>query len=304
MIKPPSKVQTKLSNIALFDDDDDDEISRFDGLIAIGDISLPKQQPRRYFDPVKMQELQESIRHHGILEPILVRPLGDGYELVAGERRLRAAKELELKEIPAIIHELTTEEAYEIALIENLQREELNPVEETEAILQILSLRLKLPEKEVVSYLYKMRVTPEQEREGAIAAISNQVISIFDSLQTIKWESFVVNRLPLLNLPEEVLEALRQGQIEYTKATAIATVKDIEKRQSLLTEAINSGLSLLQIKEKIRDIKAGQITLKPVTLKTRFTNSMQQLKKSAVWEDRSKQKSLEKLILQIEALLS
>lgn len=302
MIKPPSKVQTKLSNIALFDDDDD-EISKFDGLIPIGDISLPKQQPRRYFDPVKMQELQESIRHHGILEPILVRPLGDGYELVAGERRLRAAKELGLKEIPAIIHELTTEEAYEIALIENLQREELNPVEETEAILQILSLRLTLPEKEVVSYLYKMRVTPEQEREGAIAVISNQVISIFDSLQTIKWESFVVNRLPLLNLPEEVLEALRQGQIEYTKATAIATVKDIEKRQSLLTEAINSGLSLLQIKEKIRDIKAGQITLKPVTLKTRFTNSMQQLKKSAVWDDRSKQKSLEKLILQIEALL-
>lgn len=302
MIKPPSKVQTKLSNIALFDDDDD-EISKFDGLIPICDISLPKQQPRRYFDPVKMQELQESIRHHGILEPILVRPLGDGYELVAGERRLRAAKELGLKEIPTIIHDLTTEEAYEIALIENLQREELNPVEETEAILQILSLRLTLPEKEVVSYLYKMRVTPEQEREGAIAVISNQVISIFDSLQTIKWESFVVNRLPLLNLPEEVLAALRQGQIEYTKATAIAMVKDIEKRQSLLTEAINSGLSLLQIKEKIRDIKAGQITLKPVTLKTRFTNSMQQLKKSAVWDDRSKQKSLEKLILQIEALL-
>ncbi|ELS33676.1 MULTISPECIES: ParB/RepB/Spo0J family partition protein [Pseudanabaena] len=302
MIKPPSKVQTKLSNIALFDDDDD-EISKFDGLISISDISLPQQQPRRYFDPVKMQELQESIRHHGILEPILVRPLGDGYELVAGERRLRAAKELELKEIPAIIHELTTEKAYEIALIENLQREELNPVEETEAILQILSLRLTLPEKEVVSHLYKMRVTPEQEREDAFAVISNQVISIFDSLQTIKWESFVVNRLPLLNLPEEVLEALRQGQIEYTKATAIATVKDIEKRQSLLKEAINSGLSLLQIKEKIRDIKAGQITLKPVTLKTRFTNSMQQLKKSAIWDDRSKQKSLEKLILQIEALL-
>jgi ParB family chromosome partitioning protein len=193
--------------------------------------------------------------------------------------------------------------AYEIALVENLQREDLNPVEETEAILQILSLRLAIPEKSVISNLYKMRVTPESDRDELLSEISAKVISIFESLQIVKWESFVVNRLPLLNLPIEVLEVLRKGQIEYTKATAIATVKDAALRQSLLNETITESLSLVQIKEKIRDIKAGQIIEKPVTLKTRFTSSIQRLKKSPVWDDKKKQKSLEKLIAQIESLI-
>lgn len=303
MIVKPTKVQTKLSNIALFDDEDDDENLIADGLIAIADIYLPKSQPRRYFDPDKMLELQKSIKQYGILEPIIVRAIDTGYELVAGERRFRAAKELGLDKIPAVVHQLTTEQAYEIALIENLQREDLNPIEETEAILQILTLKLAIPEKEVTSNLYKMRVTPEQERDEVLTEIANRVISIFESLQTIKWDSFVVNRLPLLNLPTEVLEALRQGKIEYTKATAIAKVKDADAREDLLNETINQGLSLVQIKEKIRDIKTGQVIEKPVTLKTRFATSMQQLKKSPVWEDQKKQKTLEKLIAQIESLL-
>jgi ParB family chromosome partitioning protein len=304
MRKPPTKVQTKLSNIALFGDDDDDNIeTSTDGLILVSDIYLPKQQPRRYFDPAKMQELKESISHHGILEPIIVRSLDNGYELVAGERRLRAAKELGLEKVPAVIHQLTEEKAYEIALIENLQREDLNPVEETEAILQILSLRLAMPEQSVISNLYKMRVTQEENRDQILTDLSTKVISIFESLQIVKWESFVVNRLPLLNLPMEVLEALRQGLIEYTKATAIATVKDATLRQSLLNETINESLPLVQIKDKIRDIKAGQIIEKPVTLKSRFTSSIQKLKKSPVWDDKKKQKSLEKLIAQIEALI-
>ena len=134
MRKPPTKVQTKLSNVALFDEDDEDnEISMSDGLILISDISLPKQQPRHYFDPAKMLELKESISHHGILEPIIVRSVDTGYELVAGERRFRAVKELGLEKIPAVIHQLTEEQAYEIALVENLQREDLNPVEESNA---------------------------------------------------------------------------------------------------------------------------------------------------------------------------
>ena len=302
MRKPPTKVQTKLSNVALFDDDDN-EMSISDGLILISDISLPKQQPRRYFDLAKMLELKESISHHGILEPIIIRAVNTGYELVAGERRFRAVKELGLEKIPAIIHQLTDEQAYEIALVENLQREDLNPVEETEAILQILSLRLAIPEKSVISNLYKMRVTPKSERDELLSEISTKITSIFESLQTVKWESFVVNRLPLLNLPIEVLESLRQGQIEYTKATAIATVKDADLRQSLLNETITKSLSLVQIKEKIRDLKAGQATEKPTTLKTRFVDCMQKLKKSPVWDDKKKQKSLEKLIAQIESLI-
>jgi ParB family chromosome partitioning protein len=152
------------------------------------------------------------------------------------------------------------------------------------------------------SNLYKMRVTPEQERDEVLSAIANRIISIFNSLQTIKWDSFVVNRLPLLNLPTEVLEALRQGKIEYTKAIAIATVKDADRRQELLTQTLDQGLSLVQIKEEIREIKAEQNIEKPVTLKNRFVDSIQKLKKSPIWNDRKQQKKLEKLIAQIESL--
>ncbi|MEE3718532.1 ParB/RepB/Spo0J family partition protein [Tumidithrix elongata RA019] len=300
MRKAPNQVHTKLSNVALFDDD---ENTASEGLILLADISLPKQQPRRYFDPIKMQELKESISHYGLLEPIIVRPVGNGYELVAGERRFRAAKELDLEKIPVVTRQLTDAQAYEIALVENLQREDLNPVEETEAILQILVLRLGLSEKEVISNLYKLRVTAEGDRDELLTAIAAKTISIFESLQKVKWESFVVNRLPLLNLPNEVLESLRKGQIEYTKATTIATVKDADLRQSLLNETINQGLSLVQIKEKIRNIKVGKAIEKPVTLKTRFVDSIQKLKKSPVWEDKRKHKSLEKLIVKIESLI-
>ncbi|MDX2256279.1 MAG: ParB/RepB/Spo0J family partition protein [Pseudanabaenaceae cyanobacterium bins.39] len=304
MRKLPTKIHTKLSNVALFDDDDNEDIEiSTNGLISVSDISLPKQQPRRYFDPNKMMELKESISHHGILEPIIVRSIHTGYELVAGERRFRAAKDLGLEQVPAIVHQLTDEQAYEIALVENLQREDLNPVEETEAILEILSLKLAMSRQSAISNLYKMRVTSEVERDETLTEIANKIINIFESLQTIKWESFVVNRLPLLSLPPEVLEALRQGQIEYTKATAIAKVKDADLRQSLLSETINESLSLAQIKEKIREIKAGQTSETPITLKSRFTSSIQKLKKSPVWDDKKKQKSLEKLIAQIEALI-
>jgi ParB family chromosome partitioning protein len=93
------------------------------------------QQPRRYFDPEKLEQLKRSIEEHGILEPLIVRPLGGGegagYQLVAGERRYRAARELGLKEVPVVVHQLSDQQAIQVALIENLQREDLNPVEET-----------------------------------------------------------------------------------------------------------------------------------------------------------------------------
>ena len=89
---------------------------------------MPKKQPRRYFDPDRQAQLIKSVQEHGILEPLLVRPLADGlYELVAGERRYRAAQELGLKEVPVVIREFDDKQALQVALIENLQREDLNP---------------------------------------------------------------------------------------------------------------------------------------------------------------------------------
>ncbi|MFW9265535.1 ParB/RepB/Spo0J family partition protein, partial [Nostoc sp. CALU 546] len=127
--------------------------------ISIDSITLPSNQPRRYFDPQKLQQLKESICTHGILEPLLVRPLEKigQYELVAGERRYRAAKEAGLPLVPVTVRELTDAEAVQLALVENLQREDLNPVEETEGILQLLSLKLQIDVAEVTSLLYRMR---------------------------------------------------------------------------------------------------------------------------------------------------
>ncbi|HEY9672687.1 MAG TPA: ParB/RepB/Spo0J family partition protein, partial [Waterburya sp.] len=127
-------------------------------LVPLSSIRLPAQQPRRYFEQQKMAQLVLSVKEHGILEPLLVRPLPDGeYELVAGERRYRAAKEVGLLEVPIVARELTDEEALQLALVENLLREDLNPVEETEGILQLLALKLDLSVQEVIAVLYRMQ---------------------------------------------------------------------------------------------------------------------------------------------------
>ena len=309
MQKNLNSERTKLKNLAplLLDEDEDFGLNRE---IEITKIDLPLKQPRRYFDPEKMQELVASIKQHGVLEPILLRSIksdqySDHYELVAGERRFRACKEIGLSKIPAIVKELSDEETSLIRLVENLHRENLNPVEETEAILQILALKLKIPQEQAIATLYRMRheVRGEVEKNTVSNSEIEIIRSTFEGFGLIKWDTFISHRLPLLNLPTEVLEALRQGQIEYTKATIIATVKDTDLRQSLLNETITESFSLVQIKEKIRDLKASQNIEKPVTLKTRFTSSIQRLKKSPVWNDKKKQKSLEKLIAQIESLI-
>lgn len=129
-------------------------------MLSLEALRLPESQPRRYFDPRAMDELVGSIQRHGILQPLLVRPLGgdhtEQYEIVAGERRYRAAGEAGLSEVPVVIRKMGDEEAVQYALLENLQREDLNPVEETEGILRLLALGLKKDVEEVVSLLYRM----------------------------------------------------------------------------------------------------------------------------------------------------
>ena len=145
--------------------------------ISIDSIVLPASQPRRYFDPQKLQQLTESVRQHGILEPLLVRPAPEAgkYELVAGERRYRAAREVGLTSVPVTIRELTDEAALQLALVENLQREDLNPVEEAEGILQLLGIRLKMSASEVPSLLYRMRnQTPADGVVGDGTSVASQ----------------------------------------------------------------------------------------------------------------------------------
>ena len=125
-------------------------------------IVLPTSQPRRYFDEDKLNQLADSIREHSIIEPLIVRPLADKYELVAGERRYRAAQIVGLDSVPVVIRELNDEQALTFSLIENLAREDLNPIEETEGILALLGIELGTDRKEVISLLYRL----ENEQKG------------------------------------------------------------------------------------------------------------------------------------------
>ena len=308
-MKPqPNPDRLKLRNVVLFDENDSAPNSTTPNTIPISKIVLPNQQSRHYFNPEKMITLVESVRQHGILEPILLRSLDNHtYELVAGERRYRAAQEVGLDTIPAVVRQMTPDEALQIALVENLQREDISPIEETEAILQLLVLKLNLPVDAVTAQLYRMRhITRGEIGQNVLTSSEYEeaITSVFSSLG-IKWESFITSRLPLLKLPSEILEVLRQGRIEYTKAQAIAKVKDAIVRQDLLNQVIEQGLSLVQIRELIAALPQPQSAKQDQNkLKIQVDTTLRALKKSNIWSDSKKQKRLEKLMQQIESLIS
>lgn len=300
--------RTKLKNIALFKDEDDGSTQKSSiQTLPIEKIITSPSQPRRYFDSDKMEQLIKSVKEHGILEPLLVRILiDDSYELVAGERRYRAAIAAGLTEVPVTIKQLTNVEALQIALIENLQREDLNPVEETEGILQLIAISHELQVDEVVSKLYRMY----NEAKGNVSTFNpnvrvsefdESVKALFDSLLGMTWESFVKNKLPLLKLPEDVLLSLKRGQLEYTKAKAIASVKDENQRGELLEEVITNALSLSQIRERVKALKPLE---EKEELKNRLEVTYRQARKSKqLWQDPKKIKKLKNLLFELERLI-
>ena len=120
----------------------------------------------------------------------------------------------------------------------------------------------------------------------------------------MSWESFIRNRLPLLKLPTNILESLRQGQIAYTKANVIGRVKNEQERQLLLDEAISKNLSLTQIKELITSTSSSSVDNEPIPFKNRIKATYRLVEKSKIWEDPKKQKKLERLLTEIETLIS
>ena len=299
----PYKGKASLS--VLFGDDEVAEPTA-EKLLSIELIELPSSQPRRYFDSQAMQALVQSVKTDGILQTLLVRPLGEEkYELVAGERRYRAARELGLTEVPVITRDLTQQQALRVALVENFQWEDLNSVEETEGILQMLSHHLEYDLEEVVRLLYRMQNDVQRMNDNVIIHQETQiVVKVFSELGRMSWESFVSNRLGLLKLPSDIQEALRRGQIEYTKARALAKVKDESARKSLLFVAIGECLSLTQIKERIADLKAGTSEEEPEeNLKTQIKGALTKANKPKAWSDPEKQKRLQKILIELESLL-
>ncbi len=272
--------------------------------LEISQIQLPKKQPRRYFDAEKMAQLVQSVREHGILEPLLVRSLDDKrYELVAGERRLRAAQEAGLIRVPVVCRELDDQAALKIAILENLQREDLNPVEETEAILDLLAINLNQSTTEVISLLNRAKHAKNRDQSLGDNVIPQleKVDEVLLGIGRFTAESFRANRLPLLNLPSDVLAILRAGRLEYTKARAISRIKNEAQRQEVLEAAISQKLSLSDLKVKIAALI--ETAKKDSSLPSeRLTQVLRAVKEAKVWEDAKKKRRLEKLLSELEAL--
>lgn len=182
-------------------------------LCPVEEIHPSPSQPRQEFDPETLEELAQSIREKGLIQPVIVRRGADGgYELIAGERRWRAAQRAGLKELPAIVRDAAADEVLELALIENLQREDLNPVDEARAYRLLLD-RTDLSQEDVAFRIGKSRAA-------------------------------VANALRLLALPGEALEALRAGAITAGHARAILALEGDRRRLEALDEIIHKGLSV------------------------------------------------------------
>lgn len=188
--------------------------------IDVDEIVSNPYQPRTVFDDHAIEELAKTIHTHGVIQPIVVRRKGDGYELIAGERRLRAVKSLEWSTIPAIVREMNDAQTASAALIENLQREGLTPIEEAVAYQQLLELH---------------GLTQESlaQRLG-------------------KGQSTIANKLRLLHLPNDVQQALLARQITERHARALLAVSAEEVQIQLLQESIERGWNVKQMEDRVR----------------------------------------------------
>lgn len=282
--------------------------------LPIEQICPDKQQPRRYFDPEKLEKLAQSIQEHGILEPLIVRPLSDDtYELICGDRRFKASQKIGLKEVPVNVLFLDDNQVKEIRLIENLQREDLNAFEETEGILELLAIKLEMPTDSVVSLLYKMANEEKgNSNQNVLVSSKYQIIqNLFNALGRLSWQSFVSSRLPLLKLFPDIQQALRNGLIEYTKAKFINKIKDQSQRVDFLEQVVSQNWSLRTIKEKICALNNTQTSTEENQISTengdypkRVTSVLNQIKKMRLWSDPNKRSKLEPLITQLEQLIA
>ncbi|MBF2050209.1 MAG: ParB/RepB/Spo0J family partition protein [Elainella sp. C42_A2020_010] len=292
--------------------------------LRLRDIYIEPNRVRKYFDSNALSSLANSMQTHGFIGTIVVRPnpnetqaLSQPYVLVAGGRRYAAAKLAGLETLRAIVADLTEEQALEFELIENLQREDLNPIEETKGILQLLSKRLQLEETQVIAlfqrHAYLQQNIDIQNTDAEFSQHWQTIEQLFEVIGKFTPDSFRVNRLPLLNLPEPILAAVSQGQLEYSKARLIARVKDESIQGRLLQQAIDEGLSQAQIQQTIQQLNQqldqqsrSKTPAQLHQIQTRATGIAKTLKKSQVLASLSKrdQAKVEKLLDQLWEIIS
>ena len=202
----------------------DSDVSRETSLIRLSLIEPNSSQPRKVFDEESLKELTESIRAHGVLQPILVQKNGSSYEILVGERRWRAARMAGLKEIPAIVKDVDKQEAAEIALIENIQREDLNSVEEARAYRSLLD-EFGLTQEELASRVSKSRTA-------------------------------ITNSLRLLQLDKDVLDLVESGELSAGHARAILSINGKRAQYKAAREVINSRLSVRETEKLAKQYNA------------------------------------------------
>jgi ParB family transcriptional regulator, chromosome partitioning protein len=196
------------------------------GRVRIDAIQRNPYQPRKQFDSDELLQLRESIKTHGVLQPLVVRRAGEGFQLIAGERRLRAATEAGLKEVPVHVVEFSEQQVFEAALVENIQRSDLNPIEKAAGFKE---------------YLEKFKIT--QDQLGAKLGIDRTTVS---------------NLVGLLALPEEVQTAVRHGQISLGHAKILKGVTKAEKQIELCKQVMLQGLSVNSLEQLVKQAKNPQ----------------------------------------------
>ncbi|MDQ6595335.1 MULTISPECIES: ParB/RepB/Spo0J family partition protein [Bacillus] len=208
--------------------------------IKLKELRPNPYQPRKTFQQEAIDELKASILEHGILQPLVVRKSIKGYEIVVGERRFRAAKEAKLQAVPAVVRELSEQQMMELAVIENLQREDLSPIEEAIAY-QTLMEKLKLTQEEVAKRLGKSR-------------------------------PHVANHVRLLSLPAKIQELISNGKISMGHGRALLGLRQKEKLPILVEKVINEGLNVRQLEKLIQQLNdnVSRETKKPEKKKDVF----------------------------------
>lgn len=206
----------------LIEDIEKNSSSSEQSFIALSEIRANPYQPRKVFDKEALEELASSIRTHGIFQPVILKKSIKGYEIVAGERRCRAAKLAKLKEVPAIIVDFTDDQMMEIALLENIQRENLNAIEEAQAY-QMMMERLKLTQDALAKRIGKSR-------------------------------SYITNTLRLLSLPKEIQDHVLTGKLSMGHARSLITLEET-KAKTLAKRCIDESLSVRDVENIVKGIE-------------------------------------------------
>ena len=277
--------------------------------VAIDKIVRSPLQPRQFFDQESIDSLANAFEKHGFRGALNVRPLDDGnYELVAGERRWRAAQQANLRKVRCIVDNYTDEQALEFALMENLQRENLSKLEETEGILKFIEVKLGIERDRAVSIVRTEGHSDKSARSYVAPSSELQQIEELLTLFDIGLQTFRTKHLRTLSLPDDLKRAhLNQG-LSYSSAIELSKVKDSQERCDLLAEVLQTNLSFRTTKERVREAlsqdKTSSDSESPDIAK-RFVDIARQVKKSpSLLERPQNRKRIEKLLKELESLIS